>query len=168
VFLPGHMCPALLAMFCPKCETYNSPDLVPARSGYPVVVEDLKHEDPEHELVADLTDRAVCYVPTSTCSLQTLDGLCVLRPDGVWSVSASKKCPLLVFSRYSEWLLAGPQRCRSSSLFRVKNYFFSTASKPALWPIQPPFQWVPETLSQEVKRPGREADHSPPTIRVRY
>jgi hypothetical protein len=33
--------------------------------------------------------------------------------------------------------------------------FFTTASRPALVPNQPPIQWVPE-----VKRPGREADHS--------
>jgi hypothetical protein len=26
-------------------------------------------------------------------------------------------------------------------------------------PTQPPIQWVPEALSPEVKRPGREADH---------
>jgi hypothetical protein len=28
---------------------------------------------------------------------------------------------------------------------------------------QPPIQWVPGALSLRVKRPGREADHSPPT-----
>jgi hypothetical protein len=28
---------------------------------------------------------------------------------------------------------------------------------------QPPIQWVPGALSSAVKRPGREADHSPPT-----
>jgi hypothetical protein len=27
----------------------------------------------------------------------------------------------------------------------------------------PPIQWVPGDLSPELKRPGREADHSPPT-----
>jgi hypothetical protein len=27
--------------------------------------------------------------------------------------------------------------------------------------IQPPIQWVPGTLSPRIKRPGREADHSP-------
>jgi hypothetical protein len=30
-------------------------------------------------------------------------------------------------------------------------------------PTQPPIQWWPGTLSLAVKRPGREADHSPPT-----
>jgi len=31
-----------------------------------------------------------------------------------------------------------------------------------LGPTQPPIQWVPGALFLEVKRPGREADHSPP------
>jgi hypothetical protein len=31
-----------------------------------------------------------------------------------------------------------------------------------LGPTQPPTQWVPGALSLGVKRPGREADHSPP------
>jgi hypothetical protein len=28
---------------------------------------------------------------------------------------------------------------------------------------EPPIQWVPGALSLELKRPGREADHSPPS-----
>jgi hypothetical protein len=37
-------------------------------------------------------------------------------------------------------------------------------SRPALRPTQPPVQWVPEVLSPGVKaRPGRDADHSPPS-----
>jgi hypothetical protein len=39
---------------------------------------------------------------------------------------------------------------------------FTTASRTALEPTQPPIQWVREALSLGVKRPGREADHSPP------
>jgi hypothetical protein len=34
-------------------------------------------------------------------------------------------------------------------------------SGPALEPIQPPIQWVSEVLSPGIKRPGREAVHSP-------
>jgi hypothetical protein len=41
--------------------------------------------------------------------------------------------------------------------------FFTTASRAALGPTQPPIQWVPEVLSLGLKRPGREADHSPPS-----
>jgi hypothetical protein len=40
-------------------------------------------------------------------------------------------------------------------------FLFITASRTALGPTQPPIQWVPRALSLGVKRPGREADHSP-------
>jgi hypothetical protein len=42
-------------------------------------------------------------------------------------------------------------------------FLFTTASKMALEPTQPPNQWVKGVLSLGVKRPGREADHSPPS-----
>jgi hypothetical protein len=42
-------------------------------------------------------------------------------------------------------------------------FLFTTASRMALGPTQPPIQWVPGFLSLRVKRPGREADHSPPS-----
>jgi hypothetical protein len=41
-------------------------------------------------------------------------------------------------------------------------FLFTTASRPALGPTQPPIQWVPGALSLWVRRPGREADQSPP------
>jgi hypothetical protein len=41
---------------------------------------------------------------------------------------------------------------------RVFFFFYATASRLALGPTQPPLQLVPG-----VKRPGREADHSPPS-----
>jgi hypothetical protein len=43
----------------------------------------------------------------------------------------------------------------------VGIFLFTTASRTALGPTQPPIQWVPGALSLGVKRPGREASHSP-------
>jgi hypothetical protein len=42
-------------------------------------------------------------------------------------------------------------------------FLFTTASRTALEPTQPPIQWVPGALSLGEKRPRREADHSPPS-----
>jgi hypothetical protein len=42
-------------------------------------------------------------------------------------------------------------------------FLFTTASRTALGPTQPPIQWVPGALPLGVKRLGREADHSPPS-----
>jgi hypothetical protein len=47
---------------------------------------------------------------------------------------------------------------------RLGIFLFTTASRPALGPTQPPIQWVPQVLSLGVKRMGREAAHSPPSI----
>jgi hypothetical protein len=65
-----------------------------------------------------------------------------------------------ILRRYqSHWLRAGRLRGRSSSPGRVKNFLFSTSSRPALGSTQPPIQWVQGVLSQGVKWPGCEADH---------
>jgi hypothetical protein len=40
-------------------------------------------------------------------------------------------------------------------------FLFTTASRTVLGPTQPPIQWAPVAVSLGVKRPGREADHSP-------
>jgi hypothetical protein len=45
---------------------------------------------------------------------------------------------------------------------RLGIFLFTTASRTALGPTDPPIQWVPWALSLGVKRPGREAGHSPP------
>jgi hypothetical protein len=42
-------------------------------------------------------------------------------------------------------------------------FLVTTASRTVLGPTHPPIQWVPGALSVGVRRPGREADHSPPS-----
>jgi hypothetical protein len=46
---------------------------------------------------------------------------------------------------------------------RLGIFLFTTASRTALGPTQPPIQWAPGALFLGVKRPGREAGHSPPS-----
>jgi hypothetical protein len=42
-------------------------------------------------------------------------------------------------------------------------FLFTTLSRTALGPAQPPIQWISGVLSLGAKRPRREADHSPPS-----
>jgi hypothetical protein len=51
-----------------------------------------------------------------------------------------------------------------SFFLKILLFHVTTASRPALGPTQLPIQWVPGALSLGVKRPGRETDHSPPSI----
>jgi hypothetical protein len=46
-------------------------------------------------------------------------------------------------------------------------FLSTTASRTALRATQPPIQWEPGALILGVKRPGREADPSPPTAEVK-
>jgi hypothetical protein len=48
-------------------------------------------------------------------------------------------------------------------LVKHRDNFIFCASRTGLGPTQPPIQWAPGALSLGVKRPGREADHSPPS-----
>jgi hypothetical protein len=46
----------------------------------------------------------------------------------------------------------------------ANDFFFILCVQTTLRPTQPPVQWVPGVLSPGVKaRPGRDADHSPPS-----
>jgi hypothetical protein len=51
------------------------------------------------------------------------------------------------------------QKC----IARRDIFLFSTSSRADLGLIQSPIEWIPGALSPGVKRPEREADHSPPT-----
>jgi hypothetical protein len=64
-------------------------------------------------------------------------------------------------SQYSDSLMVGLIRGRNSSLASVKYILHVFQSR--LGPTQPLVQWVPGALCPGVKRPRREADHSPPT-----
>jgi hypothetical protein len=55
------------------------------------------------------------------------------------------------------------RRVRSSSPGRGNNFVVSTSSRTVLGPTEPPIQWVMVALSPGVNRPGREAEHSPPS-----
>jgi hypothetical protein len=46
---------------------------------------------------------------------------------------------------------------------RLGIFLFATASRLALGPTQPPIQWGTGVSFRGIKRPGRDADHSPPS-----
>jgi hypothetical protein len=73
----------------------------------------------------------------------------------VWSIISHTDSEMGYFSLHS-----GGLNNRNSIPVRGKR-FFSTASRPVLWPTQPPSQWLLEFFLQGVKRTGREADHLP-------
>jgi hypothetical protein len=52
---------------------------------------------------------------------------------------------------------------RRGSILGRGTRLFSTMSRPAVVPTQPPTQCVPGLVSPEIKRQGREADHSSPS-----
>jgi hypothetical protein len=51
---------------------------------------------------------------------------------------------------------------RSSIPSMGKGFLSSPQGSNWLWLTRPPTQWLPDALSPKEKRPGREADHSPP------
>jgi hypothetical protein len=52
-------------------------------------------------------------------------------------------------------------RPKFDSRKRQGLFLLAAASRPDLGPTQPPIQWIPEALSLGLRRPGREAGHSP-------
>jgi hypothetical protein len=63
-------------------------------------------------------------------------------------------------SQYSDWATVWTTGAR----FPAGTYLFDIASRPLLGPTQPPTEWVPRALSPAVKRTGREANNSLPSI----
>jgi len=60
------------------------------------------------------------------------------------------------------WMIGGFKSWQGLGMF-----VFTTASRPALGPTQPPIQWEAGAHSLGVKRPGRETDHSPSSAEVK-
>jgi hypothetical protein len=52
---------------------------------------------------------------------------------------------------------------KAKAVIESRIFPFVTASRTALGTTQPPIQRVPGALSLGIKRPVREADHSPPS-----
>jgi hypothetical protein len=65
------------------------------------------------------------------------------------------------FRQYSVWLQTG--RLRFEPRQRQRTFPVSSVSRPALRPTHPPVQWVPGSFTMGKARPGRDADHSPPS-----
>jgi hypothetical protein len=87
--------------------------------------------------------------------------------DGL-DAAAKRRNPIVIYflNKTLQWIsyFLGFDSWRGLGIF-----LFTTASRTVLGPTQPPIQWVPESLSLGVKRPGREADYSPPSsAEVKY
>jgi hypothetical protein len=106
----------------------------------------------------DSSDWAKTVEPLLSRGSQTLHSLC---SNSSQTLSITKEKGQL--SRYNDCLRARRPKGPNSSPGRDKNFLFSMSSRPTLGPTQPPIQWLPRVLSRGVKRPGREADHSPPS-----
>jgi hypothetical protein len=73
-----------------------------------------------------------------------------------------RQCGLVLKSWYSDWAMGWTIGVLGFDSRRgLEIFLFTTASRMALRPNQPPIQGVPGALSLGVKRPGREADNSP-------
>jgi hypothetical protein len=86
-------------------------------------------------------------IVTVTLILMVSKYYCLQGCAAVCSGRSLRKCNYICIqqcfkSRYSDWLRAWRPRGRSSSPGRVKNFLFSTSSRPALVPTQPPSRWV--------------------------
>jgi len=64
----------------------------------------------------------------------------------------------VTFTWATGWTTGVRLSAEAGIIYYLLFFLFATASSPALGPTQPPIQLAPG-----VKRPGREADHSPPS-----
>jgi hypothetical protein len=109
------------------------------------------------------------------CKLKLLSSTVSCRTvwnNKTWVVLLKITRALLAFtgwlSHWSDWAAVWMTEVRFPAemeiyLVTASIPFFIAASRTALGPTRPPIQWVPRAHSLVVKRPGREADHSPPS-----
>jgi hypothetical protein len=99
-------------------------------------------------MVARIPHNSICYIHVAKC----LKCLTMFRVEAVIAQSVL---------RWATGWTIGVLAFDSRGGLGI--YLFTTASGTALGPTQPPIRCVPGVLSLEVKRPGREADYSPPS-----
>jgi hypothetical protein len=90
-------------------------------------------------------------------------------PFKTWGIVTLECLPLSINDQYScvsfrqEGLGYRLNDREFESRQEVGIFLFTTESRPALRPTQPAIQWVRVALTLGLKRPGGEADHSPPS-----
>jgi len=109
-----------------------------------------------------VTSQVLLWIDVVATELFILSQLClrVHKRTAVESIAVSMVRSLFFLSKtaHKKYVVTG-----FDSRWRLGIFLCDTMSRPALGPIQPPIQWVLGALSLGVKRPGREADHSPPS-----
>jgi hypothetical protein len=94
--------------------------------------------------------------------------LLALSTIGMWSVLRLGVGSIIKFDEpwwlgFDSWLMTAMILLFARPALGLAIFLWTTASRTALGPTQPPIQWVPGALSLGVKRPVCEADHSPPS-----
>jgi hypothetical protein len=89
----------------------------------------------------------------ATCTVLSVN--CVKK----WTSNCSRLLYLLTYTPQSTDWTIGVLGFDSGGAGGQGIFLFTTASRTALGPTQPPIQWVSGALSLGVKRPGCEADH---------
>jgi hypothetical protein len=98
----------------------------------------------------------VCFSPVSETKILSVNDVWALH--NLWMNWARSLCSSVSMETRLRAVRQGFNSRQGQGLF-----LFVTASRPALRLTQPPIQWVPGTLTPEVKQLWREADHLPPS-----
>jgi hypothetical protein len=108
------------------------------------------------------------WQPHYQCEWPHLKGRSIL---GDLQLHNFASCSIYIFNSHGAVIVQSVKWLATGWMIRILGFdsrwglwifLFTTASRTALGPTQPPIQWVKRALSQGVKRPGREADHLPP------